>query len=184
MEYNKGYFMKAVTVVYDTREQKNTHIIAALSEMGVETEQRKLDFGDYSFTAEGRDFTMSCVIERKANVDEIYNNIMHDHERLEKEFRAAMLLSRDFTLLIENIGSWEALKTYNVPEKNMLNRPERKVQAIGAHVYATLKEWKAANSYNFNTEFSEDNRRTAAKMLEIFYFYWKNYKVLTAARKG
>ena len=182
MKFDKRDFMKAVTVIYDTREQKNAHIIAALSDMGVPTEQKKLDFGDYSFTAEGKDFTMSCVIERKANVDEIYNNIMHDRERLEKEFKAAMLLSRDFTLLIENIGSWEALKSYYVPEKNMINHPERKVQAIGAYIYSVLKEWKTANSYNFNTEFVDDGRKTAAKMLEIFYYYWKNYKTLTAAR--
>lgn len=183
MEFNKRDFMKAVTVIHDTREQKNGHIIATLSDMGIMTEQRKLDFGDYSFTAEGRDFSLSCVIERKANVDEIYNNIMHDRERLEKELKAAMCLSRDFTLLIENISSWEALKLYGVPERNIMKHPERKVQTIGAHVYAVLKEWKPANGYNFNVEFVEDNKKTAAKMLEIFYYYWYNFKTLTAARR-
>lgn len=183
MTNDKKSFMKAVTVLYDTREQKNAHIIDALNDMGVMVEQRKLDFGDYSFMAEGRDFSLSCIIERKANVDEIYGNIMHDRERFEKELYAASLLSNEFTLLIENVGSWEELRLYEVPEWQMNQFPDRKVKATGAHVYATLKAWKPNNRYRFRVEFSEAKENTAAKLLEVFYYYWRNYKELTAARR-
>ncbi len=183
MAIDKKAFMKAVTVLYDTREQKNAHIIEALNGMGIMVEQRKLDFGDYSFMAEGRDFSLSCIVERKANVDEIYGNIMHDRERLEKELYAASSLSNEFTLLIENVSSWEALRLYEVPEWQMKQNPERKVKSTGAHVYATLKAWKPNNRYCFRVEFVEDNKNTAAKMLEVFYYYWRNYKELTAARR-
>ena len=84
MAIDKKTFLKTVTILYDTREQKNQHILSALGDMGVMTEQRKLDYGDYSFTADGSDFSLSCVVERKANVDELYNNIMNDRARLEK----------------------------------------------------------------------------------------------------
>ena len=62
MPIDKKTFLKTVTILYDTREQKNQHILSALGELGVMTEQRKLDYGDYSFTADGRDFSLSCVI--------------------------------------------------------------------------------------------------------------------------
>ena len=55
MPIDKKTFLKTVTILYDTREQKNQHILAALAEMGVRAEERKLDYGDYSFTADGRD---------------------------------------------------------------------------------------------------------------------------------
>lgn len=180
---DKKQFMKSVTVIYDTREQKNSHIINALSDMGIMTKEKKLDFGDYTFMAEDKDFSMSCVIERKANVDELYTNIMQDRERIEKELYAASLLGNEFTLLIEKVGSWDALKAYEVPEWLMQKNPERKVKMIGAHVYSALKAWSPNNRYSFRVEFVEDNTKTAAKMLEIFYYYWRNYKELTAARR-
>lgn len=59
--------MKKVTILIDTREQKNEHITGVLKALGVMVESRKLDYGDYSFTAEGKDFSHSCVIERNYN---------------------------------------------------------------------------------------------------------------------
>lgn len=180
---DKKKFLKVVKVLYDTREQKNAHIINALAEMGVMTEQRKLDFGDYSFMAEDKDFSMSCVIERKANVDELYTNVMQDRGRIEKELYAAASLGNDFVLLIENVGSWDELKLYEVPESEMMRLPDRKVKMIGAHVHAALKAWCPNNRYRFRVEFVKDETKTAARMLEIFYYYWHNYKELTAARR-
>ena len=85
---DKKSFLKIVTVLYDTREQRNEHILSGLNALGVRAERQKLDYGDYSFRTSTKDFSMSCVIERKANVDELYQNTMYDPERIEKEFRA------------------------------------------------------------------------------------------------
>lgn len=183
MSFDKKTFMKTVTVIYDTREQQNKHIIDKLGECGVMTEKRKLDFGDYSFMAEGRDFSLSCAVERKANIDEIYNNIMQDRARIEKEMSAASQLANGFTLLLENVSSWGALKSYQVPKWQMDMSPQRKNKDIGANVYATLKAWSSASRYGFSVEFVEDPKDTAGKMLEIFYYYWRNYKELTQARR-
>ena len=170
-------------IIYDTREQKNKHILEKLSESGVMIEERKLDYGDYSFAADGRDFSLSCVIERKANVDEIYNNIMSDSDRIKKEFYAASCLAKELTLLIENIGSWEQLKAYRVSEYEMRASPQRVNRDIGANVYAALRAWQKSNRYGFKVDFVQSRNDTAGKILEIFYYYWRNYKELTAERK-
>lgn len=183
MAIDKKMFMKSVVILYDTREQKNKHILEALATMGIMTEEHKLDYGDYSFRTDGRDFSLSCVVERKANIDELYGNIMNDRERIEKELYSASQLAKQLTIIIENCGSWEELKSYEVPEWQMKRDSQRKVKAIGAHVYSTLKAWCPNNRYRFSVEFVPDNKLTAAKMLEIFYYYWRSYKEMTAARK-
>lgn len=184
MAIDKKHFLKTVTVLYDTREQKNSHILDALSEMGIMTEQRKLDYGDYSFTADGRDFSLSCVVERKANVDELYTNIMSDRGRLEKEFYAAAQLAKSFTIVVEGVGTWDELKAYSVPDWAMKRNPERKVKDIGVHVYNTLRAWTARDRYGAAVEFVKNNEQTAAKLLELFYYYWRSYKEMTGARRN
>ena len=183
MAIDKKTFLKDVVVLYDTREQKNEHILKALEEMGIPTQQRKLDYGDYSFTAGGRDFSLSCVVERKANVDEIYGNITHDRSRIEKEFYCGAQLAKQFTLLLESVASWEALKAYRVPEWQMAREPQRKKQDIGEVVYSTLRAWTVNDRYGASVEFVADKKQTAAKLLEIFYYYWRSYKEMTGVRK-
>ena len=184
MPIDKKTFLKTVTILYDTREQKNQHILAALGELGVPFEERKLDYGDYSFTADGRDFSLSCVVERKANVDELYNNIMSDRGRLEKELYAASQCAKQLTLIVENIGGWEELRSYRVPAWQMKANPQRVKEDIGVPVYSTLKSWQSGNRYRFSVEFLPDKSQTAAKMLEIFYYYWRTYKEMTGVRKS
>ena len=77
----KKDFMKKVNIIIDTREQKNLHIVSAFDEMGIMHESRKLDYGDYSFQVEGKDFRGICVIERKANVNEVYSNVSSELKR-------------------------------------------------------------------------------------------------------
>ena len=101
-ENEKKDFMKKVTILIDTREQKNSHIITIFDNLGIMHESRKLDYGDYSFAVEGRDFSRSCVIERKANIDELYGNLTHDRERIEKEFDTISKNANQCTLLLEN----------------------------------------------------------------------------------
>lgn len=182
MANDKKAFMAAVSVLYDTREQKNAHILDALAALGVPAEQRKLDYGDYSFVC-GRDFSMSCVIERKANIDEIYGNLTSERGRIEKELYAASQCAKQMTIIIEGCKDWEALKSYTVPDWQMRTQPQRVKQDIGKFVYTSLKAWKSSNRYKFDVAFCEDKTQTAAAMLEIFYYYWRNYKEMTAARR-
>lgn len=179
---DKKGFMKKVNIIIDTREQKNNHIITALDELGIIHESRKLDYGDYSFQINGKDFTSVCVIERKANVDEVYGNISSDRERVEKELDTASKNANQLTFLIENISSWNELKSFKVSAEE-IKKYNRKVKNIGETCYSTLQAWKCGNRYNFQVEFVSDISKTAMKILEVFYWYYHNYKRQTAPRK-
>lgn len=180
---DKKQFLKKLTVLIDTREQENKHITSALDSRGVAYEVRKLDFGDYSFVYDGKDFSMACAVERKANVEELYGNIMHDRGRIEKEFYSASCLANEFTLMIEDCENFDSLRDYKLSAWQMKANPQRQVQDIGKHVYSTIRAWKCSDRYNFSVEFSPKKTETASRMLELFYYYWHSYKELTASRR-
>ena len=178
----KKDFMRKVSIIIDTRERKNDHIISAFDSMGVMHEAKKLDFGDYSFQVDGKDFSGICVIERKANADEVYGNISVDRERIEKELDTAAKNANQLTFIIENIKDWDSLKTFSLSD-NDTNGNYRKVKNIGETCYRTLQAWRCGNRYNFTVEFVPDTKGTAVKILEIFFWYYHNYKKLAAPRK-
>ena len=179
---DKKTFIKKVTILIDTREKENSHITSKFDELGIKYEIRKMDYADYSFFIEGKDFSGTCVIERKANVDELYGNIMHDRGRIEKEFEVASRLANQFVLLIENCSSMKRLKEKKVSARDM-EKQNRKVANIGEHCYYTLQSWQCGNRYNFRTVFVSDENETYAKILEEFYYYYRNYKELVKNRR-
>lgn len=191
MGYDKKTFLKNVTIICDTREQKNSHILSRLDEMGIAYKHESLDFGDYSFVVaekvkdgtKTRNFTQSCLIERKANVNELYGNLTIDRERIEKEFLCGSSLSNEFTLLIEGVSNFDELYEYELPEWQMKNF-NRKVKNIGFYCYETIQSWQSGSKYKFRTIFSKDKEETAVKILECFYWYWRNYKKMTAGRRN
>lgn len=178
----KKDFLKKVTILIDTREQKNKHITDTLSQLGIMFESRKLDFGDYSFIIEGRDFSRSCVVERKAKIDELYGNFTTDRERIEKELDTISRNAVQCTLMLEGCKDWEHLKAFEISASGA-EKQGRKVRNIGATVYATLQSWRCGNRYSFDVEFIPDEAKTASKMLELFFWYWHNYRKQTAPRK-
>lgn len=182
MTTDKKTFLNHVTILHDTREQENIHIISELDRLSVAHQSRKLDYGDYSFAIDGRDFSLSCVVERKANADELYHNIMKDRQRIENELEAGCKLSNQFTLLLENCGSMEELKGIQVSDRDMIQY-NRKVKDIGFHCYNAIRSWESGNRYRFRTLFVKNSQSTAAAMLEEFYYYWRNYRLMTAGRR-
>jgi hypothetical protein len=46
-----------------------------------------------------------------------------------------------------------------------------------------LQAWRCGNRYRFDVEFVMERKNTALKMLELFYYFWHNYKQQTAPRK-
>lgn len=173
----KQQFMKQVTILCDTREQKNSHILDKLDGLGVKHERHKLDIGDYSFQIGGTDFSLSCVVERKANVNELWTNTTKDRERFEKELAAASSVIRSAILLIEDCSGWDELKAYRVPDWEM-QQQNRKVQDIGRRIGDTLQAWSDPSRYGFRVCFSTKPEDTAGHILGAFYWYWHNYKQL------
>lgn len=177
----KKDFLKHVTILCDTSEQKNAHIKKQLDDMGVLYADRSLDFGDYSFEIGGKNFSMQCVIERKADVNELYRNLTNDRDRIEREFQLATAVCNDFTLLLEHCADSETLKNYVVSDYEMALLG-RKRKDIGLLVYQTLQSWQCGNRYKFHTIYVSGKETTAVKMLEKFYYYYRNYKKLSANR--
>jgi ERCC4-type nuclease len=103
--------LSSMTVIIDTREQQNSHIVDYLDKHKVAHISKKLDYGDYScmipFNQElgiMRDtyFTDGIAVERKACLDELANNLTTDRVRFESELirsHGCKLL-----LMIENAG--------------------------------------------------------------------------------
>ena len=151
--------------------------------MGVRDQRVNRVFGDYSFTVDGRDFSLLCAIERKANIEELYGNLTHDRERIEKEFNLASKIANDFVLLLENCSGMGQMETYLLPDY-VMRRDGRKVQEIGKECYATIQSWKSGNKYKFDTIFVKDPALTALRMVEHFYYWWRNFKILSANRRN
>lgn len=191
---DKEKFMKAVTIYIDTREKENSHVISKLDEYGVKHEPHKLDFGDYSFSIAGRDFSTSCVVERKAKVMELYGNVTEHKtdgkgnwtdvgKRFQKELEAANKIGSQLVLILENCSCSDELKKYVVPDWETKLYPQLKTLDIGKTVYSRIKSWQAANRYNFRVEYVADKQNTAARIIEEFYYWYQNYKELVAARR-
>jgi ERCC4-type nuclease len=74
------------TIICDSREQKNAHILAYFGRQGIPYKVRKMDVADYQI--EGDD---SIVIDRKQNLDELCRNLTNksDRSRFWKEIRRA-----------------------------------------------------------------------------------------------
>lgn len=79
-----GKILKNLTVICDSREQSNDHIISFFNKKGIKYKTMKLDYGDYSimipqgsFKNQIRDiyFTNDIVLERKFCIDEMAMNL-------------------------------------------------------------------------------------------------------------
>lgn len=101
--------LRSITILCDTREQKNAHIKDYFIDNGISFDDRKLDYGDYSFFVPtnkdlgiNRDmfFDDKIVIERKSGLEELSNCFSQGRTRFENE----MLRSNKtkMILLIEN----------------------------------------------------------------------------------
>lgn len=158
--------LKSMTILCDTREQKNQHILESFDRMKQPYKQKKLDYGDYSFMVPKnpdldipRDlyFDKEIMIEKKNGLDELAGNISKDRDRFEKELSLA---PQNKVLLIENANYsdliegryrsdygakayWATLHTfmirYNIPVFFM---PDKKYSAVFIRGYFTyyLKE--------------------------------------------
>lgn len=96
-----------LVIIYDTREQKNDHILKVLDEKGIKHKRQKVDEGDYTgiITARPemgihRDLYFNVAIERKNSVDELIGSIK-DADRFEDEFNRALAKGIKIHLIVE-----------------------------------------------------------------------------------
>ena len=83
-----------ITIIVDTREKRNEHILDFFRNKNINYCIEKLSFGDYScklpvnlFDGQQREiyFSNDIVIERKANIDELASNFKEDGVRIKTE---------------------------------------------------------------------------------------------------
>ena len=94
--------------IFDTREQKNQHIINYFKKNNIEYKIKKLDEGDYKL--EGND---TICIERKGNLNEIMANITQ--ARFKRELERAKQKGVKLIVLIENSSRIHSIE--EIPEK-------------------------------------------------------------------
>lgn len=93
-----------MTILCDSREQKWEHVRAALERLGYQTLRSKLPCGDYALMTD-----MSRVIDRKASLNEVESNLVHDHERFRRECELARDNGIELIVLVES-GDVDALE--------------------------------------------------------------------------
>lgn len=180
---DKKKFCKGLTVLVDSREQKNSHILTVLDGAKIPYEVRALKFGDYSFRYGDINFSLSCIIERKANLNELWGNITTDRQRFEKEIDGLFRLTGGAVLLIENCPSREYLRNYQVPQWEM-QAYGRKVSDVGARIDSTLRAWESANRYRLQVHCLDGTDNTATEILNVFYYFYRNFEESTAKMAG
>lgn len=108
--------LNGITVISDTREQRNEHILRFLKEKNIPCASRKLDAGDYSAQLGEYSLEKDVVIERKRNLDEICGNLTADRDRFEREFMRTKAAGTKVFLIIEN-SSWDDVYLQNYRSK-------------------------------------------------------------------
>ena len=112
-ELNK--MLKTLTIVVDTRENVNGHILDYLNQKQIPVKIQKLDTGDYGCMIPRneelgitRDIYLSSQVERKAHMDEITGNLQKDTQTA---FENELIRSKDipFTLIVDDLKGFEKM---------------------------------------------------------------------------
>lgn len=121
-EAEQKELLASMTILLDTREQSNKHIVDWLDKKKKPYKQKKLDYGDYSFLIPANEklniprdlyFDSKVAVERKGSLDELAGNMTTDRARIEKEFS---LFKGNMKMIIEN-ATYEDVKNGNYRSK-------------------------------------------------------------------
>lgn len=105
-----------LTIICDTREQVNGHILDWFRKQKIQFVERGLSTGDYSVMWRDKSFEDEVLVERKANLDEIAGNFTTGRERFEREFTRAKANGTKVFLIVEN-ASWSDIMLGNYRSK-------------------------------------------------------------------
>lgn len=106
--------LQSLTVVVDTRENANSHILKYLTDKKIPFVTQKLNFGDYTCFLPSnpelgimRDTYIDCYVERKNGLSEISGNLTNDRSRLEEEFQRSK--GKRLILMVEESSGLEKI---------------------------------------------------------------------------
>ncbi|MHB9943652.1 molybdopterin-guanine dinucleotide biosynthesis protein A [Clostridium sporogenes] len=121
----KKLLKENLMILYDTREQKNQHILNYFDEKKVKYKKKKIDEGDYTAIITKcaemgiyRDIYFPVAVERKNSVDELAGNLAektdtHDDIRLIRELQRSKNKGIKMYLIIEDKNGMENIKKGN-----------------------------------------------------------------------
>lgn len=131
------------TILYDTREQQNQHILDFLDKKKIKYKKQKIDEGDYTaiITAKEdmgiyRDLYFNIAIERKNSVDELAGNLgekrddYRDDIRLERELKRAKQKGTIIYLIVEDKNGKENIEKGNYRSQYSPKAFEAKLMTI------------------------------------------------------
>lgn len=153
---------KNITIIVDTREQRNEHIIQFFKDKKINYIVKKLDFGDYSymlprgsFEGQQRDiyFNNKIAIERKACIDELASNFKDDGVRVKTELAHMNKYNIKCYLFIEDINYDLNIRTGNYRSqydpKSLYNRIKKSIEIrYNTLVRPIAKEIVGSEIYN------------------------------------
>lgn len=159
--------IESVVILIDTREKINSHLTEYFDKQNIKYKTKALDYGDYSFMIPKDDalsilrdlyFDKKIVVERKANLEEISNNLTKERDRFEKELTLAPI---EKVLLIESANYSDiVLGNYNTQ-------------------YNKKSFWASIHSfwhkYKIPIMFIPDNKFSGIFIWGYFQYYIKNY---------
>lgn len=158
-------------ILIDSKEQRNMHITQVLSNKGIKFKVVNLDFCDYTFEFQNKDYRDLCAVERKASLTELSGNVAQGHKRFDNEFRRGMNNNCKMTLLIEDIMGREKMIYRRAKDSNPLLTNDEKKEGtwksgvIANSIIGTLKAFK--ERYNLDLVFCR-KIESAEKIIEIF----------------
>jgi ERCC4-type nuclease len=162
--------LSSMTIIIDTREQKNSHIVDYLDKHKVAHTSKKLDYGDYSCMIPVnpelgivRDtyFTDVVAVERKNGLTELSNNLSNDRDRFVSELLRTK--GTKLFLMIENtLGGYDDILNHKYNSK--YNEKS---------FIATLKSFEA--QFNINISFLPDKELSGFFIFSTLYYTVRNY---------
>ena len=96
--------LSTIVYIFDSREKKNDHIKAYFEKHGIPFKVQKLDEGDYQI-----DGNPNITVDRKQNMQEMYNCVVNDKSRFMKEVRRCYEKHIKLYVLIEHGGQIKSL---------------------------------------------------------------------------
>lgn len=159
--------LDTLTIVVDTRENVNDHILRYLHEKKIPHVNKKLDTGDYSAMIPKnaelgimRDIYLDACLERKNSVDEITGNLQKDTR---KAFENELIRSKDkpFVLICEDLEGYEKIL-----------RGDYRSRYDPKALLGTLKTFEAR--YGFSIVFM-DKKFSGNYIYHHFYYYAREY---------
>ena len=158
-------------VVCDTREQKDEHITGWFDAHGVRWIRNKLYVGDYTFLD-----NMTTCIDRKHNMQEVYSNLIQQHNRFRSELIRAQESGIRLVVLIEDkhIEDLEGVKSWNNPriwQYRMMKKQGKEVkwkEPASSEQIAKIMD-RMSYAYGVEWQFCKPGE-TAQRILEVLNY--------------